>query len=118
VLKQGLGSEDPSGADAGRLNSAAATTCTRPHLTSCCEAFVHLDSNAVGRCTINTHAVRLNAQVTIHQVHAVQMASVLLCRLLLALADVEQETSNWAQVIQLAQAASRAAQDAEVTCHL
>lgn len=46
----------------------------------------------------------------------VQCMSVLCCscRLLLALADVEQETSNWAQVIQLAQAASRAAQDAEV----
>jgi hypothetical protein len=42
------------------------------------------------------------------------MTSVLLRRLLLALADVELETSNWARIIDLAQAASRAAQDAEV----
>jgi hypothetical protein len=89
----------------------------RPRVTVRHKAFIHLDSNAVGRCTITTHALRLKLSVGVHQVHAVHITAVLLCRLLLALADVEQETSNWAQVIQLAQAASRAAQDAEVVCH-
>ena len=59
-------------------------------------------------------AARLTDRCDIQQLHAVLDAAVLLCRLLLGLADVEQENSNWAQVIQLAQAASRAAQDAEV----
>ena len=56
----------------------------------------------------------MTAQSAIYHVRAVPHTAVLLCRLLLALADVEQEASDWAQVIQLAQAASRAAQDAEV----
>lgn len=37
-------------------------------------------------------------------------------RLLLALADVEQEDSNWGRIVELAQAASKAAQVDEVRC--
>jgi len=37
-------------------------------------------------------------------------------RLLLALADVEHEDSNWPRIVELAQAASKAAQAVEVRC--